>query len=320
MSFSTVNQILRRLSPLFFVLAFIFIGLLITNHWTELVAQEWRLHWGWLFAGIGLMLISWSVEISIWRYLLGKLGGRLGYWSAVRIWFLSAVVRYVPGNIWQPLGMTLLCRRHGIQTEAVLLSIVLLQVITLLSVLLVAAGYQLISGKLSSLTGEMGIALDWLAGLSIALVLLFVLLPAWFFRLLNWLLVKLGRNPLPMALSSLQLLVLLLVGMGFWLLWGLTFASFTFATVVLSPQQMSANFMRIVAAFPIAYTVGYLSFITPSGLAVREGALYLLLAPVLGGGPTTVAALAIRLWQVILEVVVAGAVGLWSKARGRDIG
>jgi hypothetical protein len=38
---------------------------------------------------------------------------------------------------------------------------------------------------------------------------------------------------------------------------------------------------------------------------VREGAFYLLLAPVVGGGLITVAALAMRLWNIIGEVIMA---------------
>ena len=53
-----------------------------------------------------------------------------------------------------------------------------------------------------------------------------------------------------------------------------------------------------------------------SGLTFRTDQFALWLAELeLGGGPTTVAALAIRLWQVILEVVVAGSFWLWTRGR-----
>ena len=63
----------------------------------------------------------------------------------------------------------------------------------------------------------------------------------------------------------------------------------------------------LVAAYAIAYTIGFVSLLTPSGIGVREGALYLLLAPVLGGGLATVAAIAMRVWVTLGELLAAGA-------------
>ena len=54
---------------------------------------------------------------------------------------------------------------------------------------------------------------------------------------------------------------------------------------------------------------GYISFITPSGLGVREGVAYLLWAPLIGGATATIAALAMRLWLMLGELAGAG-VGL----------
>ena len=63
---------------------------------------------------------------------------------------------------------------------------------------------------------------------------------------------------------------------------------------------------HLVAAYPIAYAIGFISLITPSGLGVREGAFYLLLAPIMGGGAITIVALAMRLWTTLGELVAAG--------------
>ena len=77
------------------------------SQWEELRAHTWELQPGWLLASALLLLASWAMEIGIWQHLLRLVGGRLPYAPAVRIWFLSAIVRYIPGNIWQPLSMTL---------------------------------------------------------------------------------------------------------------------------------------------------------------------------------------------------------------------
>lgn len=309
------NSLWRRLiQPAFFALALLFIGLLVRSQWSELSRYHWQLHPGWLVLSGLAMLAGWALEVGLWRAGLARLGGRLSYPNALRIWFASILVRYIPGNVWQPLGMTVLARREGVRVEATVGSIALFQAVNLLAVLPIAGLYLLTVGNFGLLEPWLGAATGWLVAGAGAAIGLFLLRPGWLIGLLNWALGKAGRPPLAAALTPGDLLRLLAVATLAWLGWGASFAAMTFALAPSSAAEMSAALPHLLAAFPIAYAVGYLSFITPSGLAVREGVLYLLLAPVLGGGPTTVAALAIRLWQVVLEVATAGVVA-WAGRR-----
>ncbi len=308
----------RLIQPLFLALALVFIALLLRSQWGELSRHTWRIAPGWLLLSGLLMLTGSCMDIWLWRFALARLGGKLAYPDALRIWFASILMRYIPGNVWQPLGMTVLARQRGVRVEATVGSIALFQAVNLLSVLPFAGVYLLTVGYFGLLQPWLGGATNWLVALAGLGIALFLLRPGWLIGLLNWALSKVGRPALEARLSTGQLLRLLLVTVLAWLCWGGSFAAMTFGLTVYTASEMTIALPHLLAAFPIAYAVGYLSFITPSGLAVREGVLYLLLAPLLGGGPTTVAALAIRLWQVILEVVVAGAVGLW--ARKTDIG
>lgn len=298
----------RLIQPLFLGLALLFIALLLRSQWSELARHTWRLHPGWLALSGLAMLAGWAVEVGLWRAGLARLGGRLSYAKALRIWFASILVRYIPGNVWQPLGMTVLARQEGVRVEATVGSIALFQAVNLLSVLPIAGLYLLTVGDFGLLEPWLGAATGWLVAGAGAAIGLFLLRPGRLIWLLNWALGKAGRAPLDAALTTADLLRLLAIATLAWLCWGLSFGAMTFALTPYAPAEMSAALPHLLAAFPIAYAVGYLSFITPSGLAVREGVLYLLLAPVLGGGPTTVAALAIRLWQVILEVAAAAVV------------
>ncbi len=303
----------RLAQPIFLALALVFIALLLRSQWSELRSHTWRIDPIWLIVSGLLMFGGWSLEIWLWRFALARLGGWLPYTAALRIWFASILVRYIPGNVWQPLGMTVLARQQGVRVEATVGSIALCQVVNLLSVLPIAGVYLLTVGDFGLLDSWLGGITNWLVALAGAGVALLLLRPGWLIGILNWTLTKARRTPLDTQLTSGHLLLLLTIGVVAWLCWGGAFAAITFALSVYTPEQMWTALPHLLAAFPIAYTVGYLSFVTPSGLAVREGVFYLLLAPILGGGPTTVAALAIRLWQVILEVVAAGTVSLWAR-------
>jgi len=301
-----IVRVLQKLQPFFVALALLFIVLLLRSQWQELSQHEWQLNPGWLALSAGFVVASWALEIQVWRRLLRVVSGGLAYWPAARVWFLSAIVRYVPGNIWQPLSMTLMCQRRGIAPEATLTSVALYQLMTLLAATPIAALYFWSTGNWGLLTGLLQTWTPWLVAGGLAPIVIFVVRPSWLIDVVNWMLVKLHRRPLAAALSRRELIVILVLTMIDWLLWGSSFAALAFALNSYSQAEMLRLAPHLVATYPVAYAIGLVSLITPSGLGVREGAFYLLLAPIMGGGAVTVVAIAMRLWVALGELAAAG--------------
>ena len=304
-------RIIRKLQPLFLILALVFIVLLLRSQWAELSSHTWRFRPAWLLASALFLLGAWALEIQIWRTLLHVVGGRLPYWPAARIWFLSAIVRYVPGNIWQPLSITLLSQQRGVSPVATLTSVAFYQILVLLSALPIAGVYFGLTGNWGLLTGALQAWTPLLAAAALVPVAVFLVHPAVLVDVVNWVLVRLKRTPLATAISRRMALWVLLLAMADWLLWGLSFAMLTFALEDYSAVEMLRLLPHLIAVYAIAYTIGLVSLITPSGLGVREGAFYLLLAPLLGGGTVTIAALAMRVWTTLGELIAAGVSLLW---------
>lgn len=303
-------QILRRLQPFFVLLALLFIALLLRSQWQELQSYTWQITPFWLALSAGWLAAAWLLEVAIWRRLLRTVGGQLPYWSALRIWFLSAVVRYIPGNIWQPLSITLLAQQRGVKPAATLTSIVLYQAIITLAVAPIAAVYFAVTGDWGVLTNMLRDVAPWVIASGLAPLVIFIAQPALLIGVINWGLQRMGRSRLPHGLTRAELLYTLALAVVDWLMWGAAFASLAFGIHAYAPAAMWALAWRLIAIYPVAYVIGFLSFITPSGLGVREGALYLLLAPVTGGAAITLLALAMRVWTTLGEVSVAGASAL----------
>jgi uncharacterized membrane protein YbhN (UPF0104 family) len=296
---------LQRLQPLFLLLAFGLIFLLLRGQWDELRRQQWRLHGGWLALSGLCMVASWAVEVWVWQQLLRHLGGQLAYAAAWRVWFLSAIVRYVPGSIWQPLSMTLHCRRLGIRPEATLTSIVLFQVISLLAVAPVAAVYFPLVGGNTTWAAPLRSATPGLVLLLLLPVVIFLLKPGWLLEILNWILQKAGRPTLEAQVAGRELALLLAASVANWLLWGVAFAALVFAIQLYSAERIIQLAPHLIMVYSIANAVGLVSVITPSGFGAREGAFYLLLSPLLDGGSVMLAALAMRVWNMAGEMVLA---------------
>ncbi|MEZ4615586.1 MAG: lysylphosphatidylglycerol synthase domain-containing protein [Caldilineaceae bacterium] len=294
-----------RLQPIFFVLALGFVGLLLRSQWPALRAYPWRFDGGWLMLSALLMLASWALEVRIWHQLLRVVEGVVPYGAALRMWFLAALIRYIPGNIWQPLSLTLYCQRWGVRPEATLASVALYQAVVLLAVVPIAVIYFGITHNWGLLTEMLQGYTLWLLVVGTLPVFVFLSRPSWLIAIMNWALRKVGRTPIAGRLTTSQLLWFLVLGIGDWLLWGATFATLSLALGRPMTLTFPEFFLHLVAVYPVAYAIGVLSLITPSGFGVREGTFYLLLTPLLDGGYVTAIALAMRLWNILGEVVMA---------------
>lgn len=304
-------RVLRRMQPIFMLLAIAFMALLLRSQWEELQSYTWRIDPRWLAISAGAIIAAWAVEIVIWRWLLRTVGNHLPFWPAARIWFLSAIVRYIPGNIWQPLSITILSERRGVKPEATLISVVLYQVITILAVAPIAAVYFALTGNWGILTDLLREAAPGLILLALTPVLVFVARPSLLIELVNWALHRMGRTRLPIGLSRITLIALMAIAIVDWLIWGTAFCALAFGISEYIPSQLWTLAPHLIVIYPVAYAIGFISFLTPSGLGVREGALYLLLAPLVGGGGVTVLALAMRVWTMLGELIAAGVSALF---------
>ncbi len=297
-------RLLARLTML--LLALGFMGWLLYGRWDELRRYPWQLQPLWLLPTVILVLVSWLLEVAVWRRLLASLGGVIGYGIGFRIWFVSAVLRYIPGNVWQPLSMTVLCRQQGIRPEMTVAGVALYQAVNVLAAALIAALYFPLTGNLGLLTSWLpSAAAHWMWVLAVPVVV-FGWRPRWFVGLLNYGLRRMRRPSLPATLDASTLGWTLAVELAAWLALGLGFATLTLALAGGRQSDLGRQLVHLVAGYPVAYVIGFLSFVTPSGLAVREATMYVLAAPVVGGGLITVAALAMRILLMVGEAVVAG--------------
>lgn len=282
-----------------------FMAALVSSQWQALQAYQWQLRPQWLIPSFALLAAAWLLELSIWRFILAGLGGRLRWSRAAQTWFLSGLVRYIPGNIWQFLGMAELAADDGVSRVTTFASIGVHQVLGTVAGMVLAAVYFAAAGQGAWL--EAVRPLLWLAPLS-----LLICSPPVLRRSLNWLLHLLKRPPVDVTLTWGQVGLALLGYAGVWLLMGSGFALLAASIVPIT----AAQFPALVATWAAAYVVGYLSLLTPSGLGVREGVMVLLLAPLFPMPVPTVIALAARLWMTAGELVGAG-VALATRGRAR---
>ena len=301
----------RRLKTIIRIAALLialgFMVALVTTQWQALQEFQWQVRPALLLASLLGLWLAWLLELSVWRFLLASLGGTLRWGRAAQTWFLSNIVRYIPGNIWQFLGMAELAADDGVSRVTTFASIALHQALSTAVGMVLAAVYFAVAGE--------GALLDtirpflWLIPLGLLLCN-----PRFLEWSLNTLLRIFKRPAIKVTLTWPQLGLILLGYLGVWLIMGSAFAMLAASFTPVTPQQVAA----LIATWAAAYVIGYLSMLTPSGLGVREGVMILLLAPLFPVPLPTIIALAARLWMVVAEVIGA-AVALVTRARQRKV-
>lgn len=301
-----LHWVRRFAGPALILLAAVFLGRALYEGWSDVREYEWRFNLFYLTLSVLLIFLYYLQQWGGWRLIMRSFGDPLGRSESAAIWFISILGRYVPGNVAMVAGRIGMCRRRGIPASTTFASLVYENALILISALLLAAASVPLWPPFPYERYALLLA-------ALAPVGLFLLHPAVFRRLANGALRRLKRGQLEATLPLGRVLVLLLYYLGGWVLIGLAFAALT-ASV--TPVDLG-DLPLLIGGYAFAWEVGFLSFITPSGLGVKEFALLAILLLVF---PSPVAAAVVvlsRLWQTLAEV--AAAVAVWAVSRRKDL-
>jgi uncharacterized membrane protein YbhN (UPF0104 family) len=270
--------------------------------WNDVISLKWRLEPGLFAVATALLVLSYGLVACLWGLALHRAAGtRVA--AGARIWFLSNLARYVPGNIWSYVGAVELARREGVARRTTLAVMALTQVLSV--GVAVAAGLPVLLAERARL-GRPAL----LGALVVAAV---AALAAVFRRQLLGLARRRmpGFDPADLTPSAGTVALLAAGYAVYWAVTGLAFAVLVASLYPLAP----ADVPLVMAAYAAAYAAGFLALLTPAGLGVREGVLVVALAPVLPAGPALVVALLSRVWMMLVELAGAGVAHLAARYR-----
>jgi uncharacterized membrane protein YbhN (UPF0104 family) len=271
----------------------VFFAVTLAARWREVISLKWQPRPGVFALACVLLAVSYALVACVWGFALRRAAGT-PVRAGARIWFLSNLARYVPGNVWSFVGAVELARREGVARPVTLAVMAYTQVLSV--------GVALLAGLPVLLAERARLGRPALLG-AVAVAVVAGVAAVFRRRLL-----ALARRRLP-GLEGADLvpapgtIALLVVGYAaYWAVTGLAFAALVASAYRLSPGDVPL----VVAAYAAAYAVGFLSLLTPAGLGVREGVLVIALSPVLPAGPALVVALVSRAWMMVAELAGAG--------------
>jgi len=287
-------------------LIFAFLVFFVARQWSALPDFDWRFKPYWLALSVLAVFGLYAAQGEIWRLIVHSLGEEhLRARPARAIWGKSLIARSVPTNALMVVGRMVMAEKEGVPKRVCLASIVYELGLGFGSAVMVGAYFVI---QLPDLEGQ---AARYAVLLLIPIVLT-GLHPRVFFPLANRGLAKLGREPLPKALSFGQVLRFTLMYVGCFAVIGVGLYAFAKA---LHPLPAS-DFPYVAAAYPVAFCVAVITFIAPSGLGTRDAALAVAMAAVLDETVATAIAVAFRIFQTAIELLYVGIVVAVDKRSG----
>ncbi len=290
----------------------------VKNDWSQLTAHTFQWNpWLLALAFLGFMLQELSYGL-IWRAVLLRLGSRLDLRIALRIYLASEFVRYIPGNVWHVLTRILWVNKYGVSRPVAFASMTIELITKLAAGVLVFAVSLLFWHDFGAVGSLLHGTFVVVLGVATILALCIVLHPRVLNGLLNLALRLLKRNPVQLTVRYSDILVVTLAWCASWIVAG---SAFYVLLLALWPAAPLVALPICIGIYAFAWDIGFVSFITPSGLGFREGAivgLFALSLP-LPAGLAPIIAILSRFVSTMAELVCVGIAYLSGGQQVRNI-
>jgi uncharacterized membrane protein YbhN (UPF0104 family) len=276
----------------------------VQRNWNQLTSYkfEWN-PWFLALGFLGFLLQELSYGL-IWRKVLMRLGAQLDLRAALRIYLASEFVRYIPGNVWHVLTRILWVNKYGVSRPVAFASMTVELITKLAAGALIFALSLLFWSDIGAIQKLLhGTPVVIGLGVVLALGLLVGLHPRVLNGVMSFGLRLLKRDPVVLTLRYSDILLITL----YWLMsWAIAGTAFYLLLLSLLPAVPISALPICIGIYAIAWDIGFVSFITPSGLGFREGAivgLFALSIPFVPGTIAGILALFSRLVSTVAELV-----------------
>lgn len=246
-----------------------------------------------LFSAV-FFLLYFFVRAYIWWKEMAYFGYSLNLYESMYHWAASELKRYIPGNIWSFVGRGVRFNEKGVEKKHIFTSLVLEAQLIVFGAMVISLPsiVVLISRFVPSLSS--GVIL------TITILSVFSILSAFFYQNILYKIKQLKFiHMIVSPLSAQKHMSLLLLSSVSYLFAGLGYY-FSIISFVHIPPQL---FLTTVSGMILAYLIGYLSLITPSGLGVRELVASLILSTIASATLVSFAVLFSRIFITLIELL-----------------
>ncbi|MGW0801788.1 lysylphosphatidylglycerol synthase transmembrane domain-containing protein [Nonomuraea sp. NPDC002799] len=277
----------RLLRVLLALVAIAFLGYGLAANWDETTSAVAAMSPWAVLGAFAAVLLGQFFMLVAWREILAGLGTRVPLRTAGRIMFVGQLGKYIPGAVWAYAAMMDLGRDHGSPPRRTFATISLGLVINL------GVGISIAAATLGSLAA---VRQAWYLVLLVPVIIV-CLHP----KVLTWglnLVLRLARKePLESVLPGRTVVVAVAWTALGWFVYGLHI------WLIAGRPDL---YLVSTGAYAFAWATGILTVVVPAGVGVREGALVLVLGPIIGTPAALAVAIVSRLAFTLADATAAG--------------
>ena len=276
----------KILQAILYLIIFYFLGRLLYQNWQKVSADLEQANLKWLALALAIFTITLLSQSINWHLLLKSTGKNVAFSDSYRSFFRSGIVRYLPGGIWGIFSKVYWIIKLGIGKSQALFLVVAESVI------------GITTGSFIFLATQPPV--PFLIYLNL---LFFVLAFVGIIMLLSpKYLLTFWRSVTKQQLEILNLPFRYLSGLAVlsiaqWLLFG---AGIYWTLIGFHLPIIS--YWPLAGIFAASWVVGFVVFLAPTGLGVREGFITLLLSNSLGPASALMIAMLTRFLLTIGEI------------------
>lgn len=274
------------------LLTFYFLGHQFFSNMDELKGFDWQIDYVFLVLAIIVTIFFYLIAHLRWKLILNFLRCPISAYRSLKYWMFAELGRYIPGKLWFVLGRAYFGKKEGIRRSVIFLSTFLeLLILAGTSVIIFLLGVAFVTDLES-----------WVLLLSLlAIILLLVAIyPPIFNWMFNLILRILKREPHKISIPYTKMLGLVLVFILMWVIHGSAFY-LTSKAVYPALELSLQSFGLFVGVFAASWLIGFVSFLTPGGIGVREAVMTYYLSFYLPAAMAVIMAIAFRLLLILAE-------------------
>ena len=289
--------LIKSAQVLIILVIFYFLIKNLISNWNQVKDFDWKFDYALLIISFVLQMMALFWLVKIWQRMLRHTGSSVSYLKLFKVWFFTNLGKYLPGKVWQFLGMIYMLEKEGVPRQNSFSTGVLAQAFSVISGLFISVlflGADLYARFFSQKPGLM------LAGVVLCIAILVVLCyPKTLEKIVNWGLRILKKEKISLDISIKDVIIYILSYSLSWLLFGLAFLIFVKA---MTKADFNMYF-TLTGAFAFSLNIGFLALFTPGGIGVREGILVFLLSSLFPLPVSTLISLLSRLWITVGELL-----------------
>jgi uncharacterized membrane protein YbhN (UPF0104 family) len=252
---------------------------------------SWRIHFAALALSIAGFAVSLLAAAEIWRRILASLGSRIDVRKSNAIWFVSGLGRYVPSSLLLPVLRAAMAEREGVPGRITLASMVYELCLSSTAALIIGAYFVIQLPSLSDSPGRFLVIL-------LPIVAFVIMQPRYFHTFADKLLVRMGREPLPISLSAAAVLQMVALYAATYVVAGLSLYALAQSIYPVG----AGDLVEVVGAFSVGTALSVIAIALPGGVVAREAGIALALSPVMPAAPAIAIAVLSRIIQLALEL------------------